>query len=562
MKLLDRIAIKLGYSKPKPKPKRQPKPKAVAPRHMDLSMARMYAAAKQSRLTQGWGVSTTSEDHELQQSLQRMRDRSREACRDSSYAKRAKVIVQNNVVGAGIGFQGRIATTRGDLNARVNEAVETAWETWSEAGNCHTGKSLHFCEFERQLIGQIFESGEIFVRKHYQKQGQSLVPLALEIIESERIADLLKGYPTVGRPMTRLGIELDLFQAPIAYWIYNVHPYELRFSPDQTVLQERIPGDQIYHLRLIDRWPQTRGVPWMHAALRRINDMDGLGEAEIVAARAAACYMGFIQLPNADTQYGTKQPDGTTLNELSPALIERLNPGETFSFAAPNRPNAQLDPFMRLMLREVASGVGASYESLSRDYSQSNYSSSRLALLDDRDLWRQLQRWFIRSFRTPLYREWLTLAVMAGAIPEIDPLAYAYAPEKFQTCRFKPRGWNWVDPEKEVAAYKEAIRCGFTTVSRVIEQTGNGDDLEDILEERIEELAYMRENGLIFDTDPLMNLKGDMQGASGNTGAPIPSGASGNMPGASPSSGFPAGTDSAEYAGLYQSNGHHRILIP
>ena len=46
---------------------------------------------------------------------------------------------------------------------------------------------------------------------------------------------------------------------------------------------------------------------------------------------------------------------------------------------------------MRFMLREIAAGTGVSYESLSRDYSQSNYSSSRLALIDDRDLWRVFQ---------------------------------------------------------------------------------------------------------------------------------------------------------------------------
>jgi len=343
-----------------------------------------------------------------------------------------------------------------------------------------------------------------------------------------------------------MGIELDPYHAQLAYWIYNIHPNELRFVPDKTITTERVPAADVIHLRLIDRWPQTRGVPWLHTALRRLNDMDGLGEAEIVAARAAACYMGFIELPSAETKYGEKATDGRTMEELSPAVIQRLNAGEKFTFAAPNRPNAQLDPFMRLMLREVASGVGASYESLSRDYSQSNYSSSRLALLDDRDLWRMLQRWFIRSFRTPLYREWLTLAVMAGAIPGLDPLTYANEPERFQAVRFKPRGWNWIDPTKEVAAYKDAIRCGFTTVSRVIEQTGNGDDLEDILTEREEELQWMHEKGLVFDTDPSLTPAGQPVVAAGAS----PS--TGGMNAASPTDG--EGSD--EYAAIHETNGH------
>jgi HK97 family phage prohead protease len=136
----------------------------------------------------------------------------------------------------------------------------------------------------------------------------------------------------------------------------------------------------------------------------------------------------------------------------------RLAPGEKWETHSPNRPNTALDPFMRYMLREVAAGTGVSYESLSRDYSQSNYSSSRLALLDDRDLWKMLQQWFIRNFREPLHREWLQAAVLAGAMPGIALAEYALDRAKFEAARFKPRGWSWVDPTKEVAAPRKPSR--------------------------------------------------------------------------------------------------------
>ena len=157
---------------------------------------------------------------------------------------------------------------------------------------------------------------------------------------------------------------------------------------------------------------------------------------------------------------------------------------------------------MRMMLREVAAGTGSSYESLSRDYSQSNYSSSRLALIDDRDLWRTLQRWFIRDFMQPVYKQWLHQAILSGAIPSINIQEYAANPTKFEAVRFKPRGWSWIDPTKEVEAYNEAVLAGYTTVGRVIDLTGDGADLEDILKERKRELEMMKEAGLVFSTDP------------------------------------------------------------
>jgi lambda family phage portal protein len=353
-------------------------------------------------------------------------------------------------------------------------------------------------------MGQVFEAGEVFVRKHLRTFGDSSIPFALELIEAERIADDLQSgpLPTDTSNRVRLGVEVDAYGAPVAYLIRSNHPGELRLTADMTVRVERVPANQILHVRMIDRWPQTRAMPWMHAAARKLNDMDGLTEAEITAARAAACYMGFIELPDATQQYGEPQENGATQSELEPAMIERLNPGEKFTFAAPNRPNTQLDPFMRMMLREVAAGTGSSYESLSRDYSQSNYSSSRLALIDDRDLWRTLQAWFIRDFRQEIHKEWLQQAVLAGAIPSIPVAQYAVTPEKFEQVRFKPRGWSWIDPTKEVDAYKEAILAGFTTVSDVIALTGSGRDLEDVLKERKHELEMMQDAGLIFSTDP------------------------------------------------------------
>ena len=474
----------------------------LMPATMPNVQKRMYNMAKSSRLTANWGNSTTSEDTELLSSLRTARNRSRALVRDSAYAQRAKTVIQTNVVGSGIGLQARVMNTRGELNTRVNADIEEVWKDWTYKTSCHTGQSLCFEDFERTVLGEVFEAGEVFVRLHFSRFGTSSIPLALELIEAERIADELTSV--WGPVNARLGVEVDVFGAPLAYLIHSRHPGDIQplASNQQPFLIERVPVSNILHIRIINRWPQTRSMPWMHAAARKLNDMDGLTEAEITAARAAACYMGFIELPSATQQYGEPQADGSIQSELEPAVIERLNPGEKFTFAAPNRPNAQLDPFMRMMLREVASGVGCSYEGLSRDYSQSNYSSSRLSLIDDRDLWRTLQRWLIRDFRTTVHKIWMQQAVLSGGIGSINKVEYGANPEKFTAARFKARGWSWVDPTKEVDAYREAVRSGFMTVSDVINLTGEGRTLEDVLNERRIELDLMKEKNLLFDTDP------------------------------------------------------------
>ena len=515
---------------------RQPKAKRAG--RAEVFATRMYQAARASRLSNDFGRSTTSADSELVSSLVNLRNRSRGLVRDAAYAKRAKVIIQNNVVGAGVGMQAQVMSSRDTPRDDVNDAIEEAWEDWSCGEYCHTGGVLHFSDFERACVGQIFEAGEVFVRKHYQSFGGSDIPFALELIEAERVMDEFQNptppWPAAPGAMVKMGIEQDAFGRPLAYWIRTRHPGDLRWIQGQTNKIERVPADQIWHLRLVDRWPQTRGEPWLHTVARKLNDMDGYSEAEIMAARAAASIVYTIKTPNDNSPLAGQDPAGSSGTSASiskefavePGMGVRLDPGEEWDTHAPNRPNTALDPFMRYMIREVAAGVNVSYESLSRDYSQSNFSASRLALLDDRDVWRMLQQWWIRNFRCPLHEEWLGIAVLAGAIPGISLIEYGVDPEKFEAVLFKPRGWGWIDPYKEVLAYKEAIKGGLTTASHVIAQTGEGRDIEDILDERRRELTMMDpalesdpQFKLEFDTSPSVYVAAETMSQKG-TGVP------------------------------------------
>jgi lambda family phage portal protein len=463
---------------------------------------RLYNGAAQSRLTFGFGSGTTSADGELSSSLTSLRNRSRQLIRDNSYAKRARAIVVNNVLGSGVGIQAQVMTTRDELATAVNNGIESAWRQWSEAKSCHTGGVLAFEDMERLCLEQVFEAGEVFIRKHPLTLGRSSVPMALEIIEAERIAEnMAQPWPgAVGQ--VRQGIEVDGFGRPVAYYIRKHHPGDTRWSALAVDEVIRVPASDIIHIGLRDRWPQTRCVPWMHAVLRKLNDIDGYSEAEITAARAAACYMGFVETDEPGDEAGTGDvaANGQSTIPMEPGIVERLAYGEKMNFVAPNRPNSAVEAFLRYMLREMAAGCGVSYESLSRDYSQSNYSSSRLALLDDRDLWRILQQWWVRSFRAEFHREWLQLAVMARAIPAIPIGAYAADPVRYEAVKWLLRGWGFVDPGKEVAAYKEAVRCGFTTITDVVSQYSDGRDVEEIARIRAVELEMFEDAGINLDT--------------------------------------------------------------
>jgi capsid protein len=95
---------------------------------------RAYAGAQNSRLTAGFGNSgNTSQDTELYLGLTALRARSRQLMRDAPYAKRARTIIVNNVIGSGVGMQMQVKNSRGVTHATINENIEDAWECWSKA---------------------------------------------------------------------------------------------------------------------------------------------------------------------------------------------------------------------------------------------------------------------------------------------------------------------------------------------------------------------------------------------------------------------------------------------
>lgn len=460
-----------------------------------LPSRRSYAGAMHNRLTSDWVASSSSQDSELLTSLRPLRNRSRQLCRDNDYARGAVRTIVNNIVGKGMTLQAQVKRKRGDrFDENINSAIEELWGDWSQAKYCHTAGKLSFSGIERLAMKSVIESGEVLIRLVKKSFDGSPVPLAIEIIEADQLVDeYTSGNGTAG--IIRMGVEVDEWQRPIAYWMYPHHPGDYQFARSSVGSRLlRVPASEILHPFIFERPNQTRGIPWFYSTLVRLRNVGGYEEAELVAARAQASVMGFIQSPDGE-MFGDGVEGSQRLTSLEPGAIEMLAPGETFAGFAPTRPNMGFDPFVRMMLRGVATGIGMSYEALSRDYSNTSYSSARTALLDERDHYRIVQDWLIENVNNPIYLIWLELAVMSGAIALPG---YELNPRFYQKSRWTARGWQWVDPQNEVAAYKEAIKAGFTTTSQVVAQSGL--DIEDVLKERRRELDLAKELDIAFDT--------------------------------------------------------------
>jgi lambda family phage portal protein len=472
-------------------------PEQAAPRRG----RRAYEGAMVSRLTSDWVTSGTSADAEIDGSLIRLRNRSRQLCRDNPYARQAMRAIASNVIGRGIRMQGRVMMQRGGgrLDQAINGRIEQAWQLWGRADRCHVAGKLSLPEMLRLAVRSVAESGEVFIRVVPETFGRSRVPLGLEIIESDYCDEGKTGGPDASGNEWRMGVKVNRWGRPIAYEFRTRHPGDVTGSVGYATTE--IPASEIIHLFVSERPGQTRGTPWMAAAIKRLHHLAGYEESEVVRARATASLMGFIQSPEGELQ-GDDVYDADRVSTFEPGVFKYLAPGESVNVPQLNSPGNQFEPFLRAMLRAVSATIGCSYESISRDYSQTNYSSSRLSLLEEREEWRTLQDWVIEHLLQPVFDRWLAAAVGAG---ELLLPGYELAPERFEAVRWFPRGWAWVDPTKEVKAYEDAVRAGFKTQAQVVAEGGG--DLEDLLVARAAEVDRAEQLGLQFTSNPADDMQ-------------------------------------------------------
>ena len=383
----------------------------------------------------------------------------------------------------GIGFQAQVKQIKDSTknDDRINNLVETAWKEWAEEPKyCHTAGKLTFAEIQQLVFRSWLESGEVFIRKVKRSFANSSVPFALEVIEADQCAE--DHNQTYMGNQIIMGVEVDRWKRPVAYWFYQDHPGELWQGRGGVVSREleRIPAEEIIHLHSTDRPNQLRGVPLLYSTITRLKNIGDYEEWEQIAAKAAASIMGLITTPDVDLLGEPKNKDEDDSlpadEELKPGVMRYLAPGEHLEAFDPKRPNPNVTGFIECQLRASGAGIGASYEHTANDYTKTNYSSSRLSLLNSRDRFKVLQVAFASKFNRIVYREWLDMAVLSGVLNFPD---YEIRPKRYQAVKWQFRGWQWVDPHKEVQATIASLAAGMTSLTKVAAE--QGEDFEEMV---------------------------------------------------------------------------------
>lgn len=397
--------------------------------HRHKPRIRRYDAAKRGRNFGDWMTTGNSANADLWTAITTLRNRSRDLMRNNGYARGAIQKYVDNVVYQGITFQSQVKQLKdkSKTDDRINNLIETTFKDWADAPKwCHTAGKLDFTGIQQLVFRSCWESGEVFVRKVKQSFSDSPVPFALEVIEADQLAE--DHNSSFGENRIVMGVEVNRWQRPVAYWFYKEHPGELFQGRGGHVSREleRVPASEIIHLYITERPNQLRGLPVLYSEMLRLKNIGDYEGAEQLAAKLSACLMGAIKSPHLDIlneHQGDADDEQLPADEkFEPGIFRYYAPGEEIDLLNPTRPNPNLVAFVESQLRAFGAGIGQSYEAVSNDYSKTNYSSSRLSLTNSRDRYKVLQVWFATNFlREVIFGNveddgWLDMAVMAGVL--------------------------------------------------------------------------------------------------------------------------------------------------
>jgi len=459
-----------------------------------------YDGTGTGRRTLAWGVSNPGAVAALAFTQEALRAKSRDLVRRNCWAAAGVEAFVSNAIGTGIKLQSVLT------DEALRAAVQALWGQWGE--ECDAAALTDFDGLQSLATRGMVEGGEALVRLRYRRPEDRLpVALQLQVLEAEHLPMTLNRELDNGN-VIRAGIEFDRLGRRVAYHLYRSHPNDGMLAPmsgSGGMQTMRVPAAEVVHLFRPLRPGQIRGEPWLARALVKLDELDQYDDAELVRKKTSAMFAGFItrQSPE-DNLLGEGLPDenGVALAGLEPGTLQLLEPGEDIRFSQPADVGANYAEFMRQQFRAVAAAMGITYEMLTGDLTQVNYSSIRAGLLEFRRRCEVIQHAVIvHQLCRPIFRAWMDQAVLEGALALPG---YRRRWREYQMAKWIAPAWSWVDPKKEFDALLVAIRAGLMSRSEAIATFGY--DAEAIDREIAADNERADALGLKFDSDPRQDL--------------------------------------------------------
>ena len=493
-----------------------------------------FAASRRARELTNWQPALDSASTELEGERQTIEARSYDLERNHGVASGAVQTRVDNIVGTGLRLSAKpdylaLGRTKewADAWARNTEA---RWRGYADTPDFDAARRLTFGGGCVMALRTCSLAGDMFgLSLWLPDRAGARYSTAIQMIDPARVCTP-DGMVNSARLFD--GIEFSEYGEALAYHIRRAHPADAYTRAGAPIGWERVPARmpsgrlRVVHLFEQRRVGQPRGKSIFASVMGAFRMLDHYQRMELQTAVVNSMIAAFVETPltgdaiadlfGSGKEY-IKAKSGWNVN-LQGASVIPLFPGDKLNAFTPTRPNSAYSAFIEAVLRYISTGLNMPYELLMKDFSKTNYSSARAALLEAWRYFMAARQWLATYWCTPIYSLWLEEAIQRGEIEAPD-----FYENRAAYCRaaWIGPGRGWVDPMKEAQASGERMRNTVTTLEQ--ECAEQGQDWEEIMEQRAEESRRAASLGLPDPHAPVNQVQ--YAPANGGDGSGAPSGA-------------------------------------
>lgn len=406
-----------------------------------------------------------------------LRIRARALVQNSPYISRGIESLVANTVGTGI--------TPRSL-AKNSEEVDKLWNEWARVADADGRLDLY--GLQAAAYHAMEQDGEVLVRLRPRRNEDGLpVPLQLQLLEIDWLDSSKSG--TAGPNTIINGIEYNPLGKIANYWLFDQHPGEQLAIGKSRSSSYPVSADRIIHLYAPKRPGQGRGFSRLAPVIARVRDLTLYEDAELqrknLETRLSVIASGDVAAMSMSESQSVDEVKQTgELGTITSGSITQVPGGTNLTVVQPKAAPGYVE-YVKFNLHLVAAGMGVTYEMLTGDVSEVNFSSARVNILEFRRNAESCQ-WLtlIPKLCDPIWRAFIDAATLGGQIRKPD-----YA------CDWSTPKWDYINPEADVKCELAEISGGLSSISEKLRRRGYKPDL--VFTELKQDLDRLRKDGTL-----------------------------------------------------------------
>jgi len=358
-----------------------------------------------------------------------------------------------------------------------------AWQEWAPFADADSGLDVYGLMLLAHQTAQ--RDGEVMVRIRNRRPSDGLpVPIQFQVLEIDWLDDSrmgrIDGYNVIE------GIAYNGIGKVAGYYLFDQHPGEPIIFGGRRATSKFVPAESVIHYFAPSRPGQGRGFPRVAPIIARTRDLMLYEDAEQhrknLETRLAVIGSGDVD--GMAEGAGEDVKETRSMGELPSGGMMQVPSGTNLTVVQPNAAPGYVE-YLKMQLHLIAAGAGWTYEMMTGDVRDVNYTSARIRRLDYRREAEQ-EQWLhvIPKLIAPMVRAFSNACELAGRVKKAD-----------YNLRYATPKWEYTNPKDDVASDLDEIAGGLSSFSEKLRSRGY--EPEEVFEELSEDIKKLQELGIL-----------------------------------------------------------------